>query len=151
MNESNTHSVTVVDRSVWRRGEGIDNSMLLNDHKFCFFGFYAKDHGIAEIDIKEIVEPIDLLYEGVQPEKIKNLLIAVDLPDEEYEENNPHYIQKEIVYDITKLNDVPVGDSVELSTSCPLPGTFYMQSEEQREEAIQLFAALLDEEVIYIN
>ncbi len=151
MNQNNTVNVTTVDRSIWRRGEGIDNSMLLNDGKFCFFGFYAKQHGVAEIDIKETVEPIDLLYEGVSPEEIKNLLVTVDLPDEEYEENNPHFVQKEIVYDITKLNDVPVGDCVQLSTSCPLPGTFYMQSEEQREEAIQLFAAILDEEVRYIN
>lgn len=132
----------VVSRSNWLRGTGLGNSSLLNeDLKYCVLGAFCSGRGIEDIvllnraDLNELSEISDI-------EPILGLFDRFVLDPDEYEESFA-WTQKELVFDIMKVNDVALNTIIELSTQSPLPGPVVIYSEEQREELLTLMFAEL--------
>ncbi|HNC56722.1 MAG TPA: hypothetical protein PLP33_14850 [Leptospiraceae bacterium] len=140
----------VIDRSFWERGKGLGQSFLVSEeNNLCVFGFYCIQRGIPENYLVGNVEPNDLI-DRVNIEPIINLFDKIQLDQEDYEESFA-WTQKEIVYDIIKLNDLPVKESCTLSNKSLLPGNFLLESEEQREEILILHFAKIGENIEFVN
>lgn len=78
----------VVDRSLWFRGQGSDDSLLLNRNtgQMCCLGFAALAAGLKEKDIEDRSAPSDI--EIVAPKKFEGLVQPSRYPDTQRYDNS---------------------------------------------------------------
>jgi len=128
----------IILREKWLRGD-INSSRLCDENNnLDAIGFYMQNQGVDLITLNDQVDPLELVYsDDVLPETIPHLLVQVDLKDSDYQ--GLHWNLKPEVSDIMLINDVQLGEEVELCSGKLIT----LGSELEREELLsRLFVSL---------
>jgi hypothetical protein len=59
--------IVVIDRSIWRRGQGRSGSKLIKDGEYCAWGFALKALGVTDEQMGKKVMPYQVVSDSVLP------------------------------------------------------------------------------------